>query len=631
MHAHDRDDGRAQDVAPVRDHTRSAEHEHDAGCAHHPVTPERAMALQRSVGNAATSRVITAQRSAVHDVLRTSGAPLAQSVRQDMEGKLGADFSDVRLHTDTTAQRSAVELGAHAYTTGNHIVSGPNGLDRETLVHELYHVVQQRRGPVSGTDTGGGVKVSDPGDRHEREAEAVAKRVVSGNAPAPGHTEPSPGAAETGQVQRKLGFEAEIDLPVTKGNGQMFNVGDTELGTSTMPLVEDGEEPAFEVVTDKRPLGEEDSYSNMEFVTGAVSVVGPDHETGPARLHRIADEMRTVQQQFYAKAAANPRSALRGGTLNLTLTDKGRTAKLADQLDYTDTRQDDEDGGLFVHYSVGVPLTGMPVFFDALRAADPHDRERDPYNSDMEAAPGNQVKQARFRLFQAKEFGRDAVQKFREWAGAGKRKRGNKEQDEAALDGYSQLVYTQLTGMTDYRSGQPKNSLIALSRANLATVRGYLPELVQDFLDTFDVNEEDNVFAELFDHRQRQTFSGEEGEGYNPQEDTRQIDEDSREVSFEQYANSAFKRAGAGLEKGDVTQEEVFGGMSTIEPHPEHGSFMVPMEIRRLGGGRKTWDQLKRDLTNLANWAENAFQRDQDLMQSESDQEGKPLAMRPKT
>ncbi|TQF07781.1 DUF4157 domain-containing protein [Kitasatospora acidiphila] len=588
------------------------------------------MALQRSVGNAATSRMITAQRSAVHDVLRTSGAPLAQPVRQDMEEKLGADFSDVRLHTDTAAQRSAVELGAHAYTSGNHIVSGPGTLDRETLAHELFHVVQQRRGPVAGTDTGGGLRVSDPGDRHEREAEAVAKRVVSGNAPSLGHAEASPSGAATGHVQRLVGFEAEIDLPVTKGNGQMFEVGDTKLGDSTMPLAEGEQAPAFDVVTDKRSLNNTTSYSNMEFVTGAVSVVGPDHETGAQRLHRIADEIRVVQQQFYAKAAHNPRSKLSGGSLNLTLTDKGNTAKLASHLAYRDTRQEDGDGGLFVHYSVGVPITGMPVFFDALRAADPHDRERDPYNSNKEAAPGDQFRQARFRLFQAKEFGRNAVLEFRKWAGTGKRKRGNDAQDEAALDGYSQLVYTQLTGMADYQNGQPKNSLIALSRSNLGTVRARLPESVQDFLDTFDVNAEDNVFAELFDDMQKQTFSGKDGEGYNP-EDTRQIDEASREVSFENYANSAFKRAGSGLAEGDVTQEEVFGGMNTIEPHDEHGSVMVPMEIRRLGGGRKTWDQLKQDLANLVNWAEKAYQKDQDLTQSESDQEDRPLPSRPRT
>jgi hypothetical protein len=46
-----------------------------------------------------------------------------------------------------------------------------------TLAHELTHVQQQRRGPVSGTDTGTGVAVSDPSDPFEQEAEAAAQAV----------------------------------------------------------------------------------------------------------------------------------------------------------------------------------------------------------------------------------------------------------------------------------------------------------------------------------------------------------------------------------------------------------------------------------------------------------------------
>jgi hypothetical protein len=52
------------------------------------------------------------------------------------------------------------------------------------LAHELTHVVQQRSGPVDGTDSGGGIKVSDPSDRFEREASANADRVMSDPAPA---------------------------------------------------------------------------------------------------------------------------------------------------------------------------------------------------------------------------------------------------------------------------------------------------------------------------------------------------------------------------------------------------------------------------------------------------------------
>ncbi|WP_231336012.1 DUF4157 domain-containing protein [Actinomadura graeca] len=119
------------------------------------------------------------QRSTVHDVLRSGGRPLDDATRTDMEARLGADFSDVRVHTGAAATASAAGLGARAYTSGDHVVLGAGGGDRLTLAHELTHVIQQRQGPVAGTDTGSGLRVSDPGDRFEREAEATARRVMA--------------------------------------------------------------------------------------------------------------------------------------------------------------------------------------------------------------------------------------------------------------------------------------------------------------------------------------------------------------------------------------------------------------------------------------------------------------------
>ncbi|NUV40612.1 DUF4157 domain-containing protein [Streptomyces sp. CAI-24] len=137
------------------------------------------------------------QRSAVHDVLRGPGRPLDESTRTDMESRLGADFSDVRVHSGPAARSSAAEVGARAYTSGSDIVIGEGGADRHTLAHELVHVIQQRRGPVAGTDDGAGLKVSDPADRFEREAEATAQRVMAGRAS--GVHDPGPGsAARTG-------------------------------------------------------------------------------------------------------------------------------------------------------------------------------------------------------------------------------------------------------------------------------------------------------------------------------------------------------------------------------------------------------------------------------------------------
>ncbi|GHC44579.1 hypothetical protein GCM10010507_19550 [Streptomyces cinnamoneus] len=163
---------------------------------------EALLALQRSAGNAAVVQMMrragasgaaqdrhrhghgeerqpAAQLSAVHDVLRSGGRPLDDRSRADMEARFGADFSDVRIHTDAAARASAAELGAAAYTSGSHIVAGASGIDRHALAHELTHVLQQRSGPVAGTDRGDGLRVSDPSDRFEREAEANARRVMS--------------------------------------------------------------------------------------------------------------------------------------------------------------------------------------------------------------------------------------------------------------------------------------------------------------------------------------------------------------------------------------------------------------------------------------------------------------------
>jgi hypothetical protein len=121
----------------------------------------------------------------VHDVVQSAGQPLAPEIRTDMESRLGHDFSDVRVHTDSAAQASAQAVSANAYTVGSHVVFQRDAFNptsqqgRTTLAHELTHVVQQRSGPVAGSDVGGSVQVSDPGDRFEREAAATAAQAVS--------------------------------------------------------------------------------------------------------------------------------------------------------------------------------------------------------------------------------------------------------------------------------------------------------------------------------------------------------------------------------------------------------------------------------------------------------------------
>ncbi|MFJ8579956.1 DUF4157 domain-containing protein [Micromonospora sp. NPDC093277] len=147
------------------------------------------LGLQRAVGNQAVGELLepTGDRSPVHDVVNSGGgSPLPTDVRTDMETRFGGqDFSDVRVHTDGAAHESAKSVNAQAYTVGSNIVFQRDSYDpasptgQHMLAHELTHVVQQRSGPVDGTDTGGGVKVSDPSDRFEREAVTNADRLMS--------------------------------------------------------------------------------------------------------------------------------------------------------------------------------------------------------------------------------------------------------------------------------------------------------------------------------------------------------------------------------------------------------------------------------------------------------------------
>jgi len=207
MHAHDHDVDAPESLRPkgarLDDPERALAARAAAAGQWNAVGPTGLAHLQRAVGNAGvTAAMSDEERSPVHDVVSSAGRPLDAEVRADMEGRLGHDFGDVRVHDDSRAHDSAVAVSANAYTVGPNIVFqrdryDPSSTDgRLTLAHELTHVVQQRSGPVDGTPAAGGIKVSDPGDRFERDASANAERAMS--APAP--TVAPAGAA----VQREL-------------------------------------------------------------------------------------------------------------------------------------------------------------------------------------------------------------------------------------------------------------------------------------------------------------------------------------------------------------------------------------------------------------------------------------------
>jgi hypothetical protein len=189
-----------------------------------PLGGGQVLALQRAAGNAAVSRLLADDEqesdagASVQDVVgKGGGQPLPDTMRSTMESSFGQDFSSVRLHTDGAAASSAREMNAKAYTVGDDIVLGASSpslhssAGQHTLAHELTHVVQQRSGPVDGTDVGGGVKVSDPSDRFENQAESVAAEVASGGAEAaaPVQREQEGEGAEELTLQRAVAGDEE--------------------------------------------------------------------------------------------------------------------------------------------------------------------------------------------------------------------------------------------------------------------------------------------------------------------------------------------------------------------------------------------------------------------------------------
>ncbi|HEY0065944.1 MAG TPA: DUF4157 domain-containing protein, partial [Flavisolibacter sp.] len=82
------------------------------------------------------------------------GQPLPESTRSGMEQSMGADFSGVRIHTDSSAVQMNKDLHAQAFTHGSDIYFNSSKFDagssggQHLLAHELTHVVQQGSAPA---------------------------------------------------------------------------------------------------------------------------------------------------------------------------------------------------------------------------------------------------------------------------------------------------------------------------------------------------------------------------------------------------------------------------------------------------------------------------------------------------
>ena len=268
---------------------------------------------------AVSSGAVDPHEPAVEAVLqkRGTGQPLPAEIRHEMERELGISLVGVRIHTDAVAAQAARALAAEAFTLGEDIFFSEGTFAPETtsgrklLAHELTHVAQALRG-----DTGpvrDGLRVSQPGERHEQEADTIAARISQAAPPSP------PGFGPFVAHEReetKLGavrFQSRIGVPrplrdtdEAKWGGSSVHVDLEEiaeqglLGASEPLPYLDAIQRAFgkyDVTRVKTKTGSSARYAAEKLDANAYAFDGKVGFADAPSLHEVAHEAAHVTQQ----------------------------------------------------------------------------------------------------------------------------------------------------------------------------------------------------------------------------------------------------------------------------------------------------------------------------------------------
>src|SRR5882672_8241395 len=192
------------------------------------VAPGKTTLVERLSGQSSRSAASHDKpRPAADEALAHAAATPGQALPSEARGKLeaaaGADLSGVRVHDNPQSAAAADAIGARAYAVGQniHFAAGnyqPGSESGQRLIaHEVAHTVQQQ-GVTAAPQTK--LEVSEPGDAHEREADAFADSVASGGPAGRPTAKVTPGAVSRAVIQRDKDFDkitgghlAEGDAP----------------------------------------------------------------------------------------------------------------------------------------------------------------------------------------------------------------------------------------------------------------------------------------------------------------------------------------------------------------------------------------------------------------------------------
>jgi hypothetical protein len=183
-------------------------------------SPDRLRQLgvyRRMLQRKASGRARPGAEQAVEAAQRSPGQPLPHALEEKYSASLGANLSQVRVHTGGESHQAADAIGASAYTTGNDIHFAAGKYDpssaggRELIAHEVAHTVQQARGGLDlqcKCDP-----IEDENGICEKDADDAAKNMEAGKPADPG------AAAEPPKID--LGDAPNLQIPQAVGPGKL--------------------------------------------------------------------------------------------------------------------------------------------------------------------------------------------------------------------------------------------------------------------------------------------------------------------------------------------------------------------------------------------------------------------------
>ncbi|WP_019503913.1 DUF4157 domain-containing protein [Pleurocapsa sp. PCC 7319] len=239
------------------------------------------------------------------------GQPISDKVRGKLEQGFGADFSDVRIHTDTQSDRLNQSIQARAFTTEQDIFFRQGAYDpsskqgQQLLAHELTHVVQQSGGAVQAKS-----------DVNQAADNQIQTKISS-----------APSSVSQPKIQRKENPDEKTDLEQQPEPSQPEQKADAGTAEQPQPPADSNPEanqpPADSGTPNQPPAASDESGSNPQATSETRDSKDSKDEKAPTsseddpafqEVVNATQELATQQQEHppgtekadEAQAAAEP-------------------------------------------------------------------------------------------------------------------------------------------------------------------------------------------------------------------------------------------------------------------------------------------------------------------------------------